>query len=132
MNYPALVFDQTLWQCRCIVSKTSTSSIHIMTHQSYIISSHHIVSPYKCIHVIIEDIALCIISTSSILLALHNTKWASRHLCVVITVQSVQWVLGMCQARCMLLSWSWGHCTLSQYNIITMVTVNRESIFIRF
>ena len=65
-------------------------NIHIMTHQSYIISSHHAVSQFIGIHVIIEDIALCIISTSSVLYALHGTKWASHHLCIVITAGSVQ------------------------------------------
>jgi len=69
---------------------------------------------------------ICIISSSSILLALHNTKWASHHLCIVITCRSVQWVLRMRQARCMLLSWSSGICTLSQYDIIAMTNVDRE------
>jgi len=83
-KYHTHVAGQTLWQCRCIVPKTSMCSIHIMTHQSYIISSHNTVNPHKGIHVIIEDIALWTISPSSILYALHNMTYASHHLCIVI------------------------------------------------
>ena len=93
--------------------------------RTYIMTTHHTVSTLKGIYAIIENIASCIISTSPISFALHCTKWVSHHLCIVITGHTVQWVLRMRLARCMLLSCGWGHCKLSQYNIISMMAVDK-------